>query len=161
MPTLSFKTTLASQSLVQSPLVARFGATSANHQGRTYIIGGIIGKEILRRPDEICALSTGPDTSLTFFVAPDNLPSRPLLVGMSAISTGESLLLMGGSAVCFAFGSFWNQGCYTLYLDDLINTPPKEAAELCDSKTDSGPRKAWRYSRTVDAVLPARPVNAI
>jgi hypothetical protein len=53
-------------------------------------------------------------TRLTF--AAVSVP-RPLLVGMSVFSSESGLLLMGGGAVCFSFGTFWNKGCYTVLLD--------------------------------------------
>jgi tRNA wybutosine-synthesizing protein 4 len=59
---------------------------------------------------------------------------RPLLIGISAASTGESLLIMGGSAVCFSFGTFWNKGIYSLRQQDAMSASNEEL---------------WSYTHTV------------
>jgi tRNA wybutosine-synthesizing protein 4 len=59
---------------------------------------------------------------------------RPLLIGISAASKGKSLLIMGGSAVCFSFGTFWNKGIYSIQLRGSI---------------DALSKGLWSYSHTV------------
>jgi len=39
-------------------------------------------------------------------------------IGISVASIDGVLLVMGGGAVCFSFGTYWNKGCYTLDLSD-------------------------------------------
>jgi len=44
----------------------------------------------------------------------DNDVPRPLLIGTSVVSLQDEILVMGGGAVCFSFGTYWNKGCYNL-----------------------------------------------
>lgn len=70
---------------------------------------------------------------------------RPLLVGISAISSNDQLVIMGGSAVCFSFGTFWNKGCYTL-----------------QSKGQNQPvSQSWNYLHTVELAKPAGAPNGL
>lgn len=71
---------------------------------------------------------------------PSSAP-RPLLIGSSVISTGSSLLIMGGSAICFSFGTFWNNGCYTLRIMNGTARGVRSAAE--------SPNGVWRFLHTV------------
>lgn len=61
---------------------------------------------------------------------------------------------MGGSAVCFSFGTYWNTGCYTLQIvDDAWKCGVQSLGE-----TPNGP---WGFSHTVAAAkLTALPVGA-
>ena len=45
--------------------------------------------------------------------------TRPLLVGHSIYNCEDSIALAGGGAVCFSFGTYWNQCIYTLGMSDL------------------------------------------
>lgn len=45
----------------------------------------------------------------------DAREGRPMLVGCGAVSVeGGDVLIVGGSAVCFSFGAFWNESTYFL-----------------------------------------------
>jgi tRNA wybutosine-synthesizing protein 4 len=109
-----------------------------NHQGCTFILGGIIKNEILDESTEVCFLDTEGKVSQAILSRVPSSAPRPLLIGLSVISTGSSLLIMGGSAICFSFGTFWNSGCYTL------RRSPVES-----------PNGIWRFLHTVDATKPA------
>ena len=39
---------------------------------------------------------------------------RPLLVGHSTFKVNDGILIVGGGAVCFSFGAYWNTGSYLL-----------------------------------------------
>jgi len=47
---------------------------------------------------------------------------RPLLIGTTTVSIADCLVITGGAAVCFSFGTFWNKGCFTL-LPGKSSTP--------------------------------------
>jgi len=97
---------------------ARFGASVVNFQGRTWVVGGIIQNEILNDSDRFVSIDNQFQVSRAVLSrTPSSIP-QPLLIGSSLVSKGNSLLVMGGSAVCFSFGTFWNKGCYTLRLVD-------------------------------------------
>lgn len=65
---------------------------------------------------------------------------RPLLIGVSVLSVKDSLLVMGGSAVCFSFGTFLNKGCFTIQLPP---TPTNGAASSIEK-----PKVLWKYMTT-------------
>lgn len=60
----------------------------------------------------------------------------------------NQLLLMGGSAVCFSFGTYWNKGCYTLSLAEAGLDPD---VPYMDSTNSTG---VWGYLETVEGDLP-------
>ena len=132
--------------------VARFGASVVRHQGQTWIIGGIVKDIILTESTEVCLVTSQAKVSKTPVFRSSNLVPRPLLIGSSVVSTGTSLLILGGSAVCFSFGTFWNTGCYTVNTVDTseeggIQSP---AQHLTDP---------WRFSHTVAAALTGLPAE--
>jgi tRNA wybutosine-synthesizing protein 4 len=110
-PTITFRAT----PYRQASTVARFGASVIHHRNQVYLIGGILKDQILSQADEICKLDLDNCTTSPLLLEqrPETSP-RPLLIGVSAKDTGgDSFVVMGGSAVCFSFGTFWNKGCYT------------------------------------------------
>ncbi|KAH8597896.1 hypothetical protein B0O99DRAFT_650746 [Bisporella sp. PMI_857] len=120
--------------------IARFGATAINHSGENYVIGGIVKNDILNEAHEICVFELDTSDSSTGFsisVGAAAVAPRPLLIGTSVYSDGHSLLIMGGSAVCFSFGTFWNKGCYTIFRADT---------EVFNG--DKPTKPVWRYKGT-------------
>lgn len=53
---------------------------------------------------------------------------------------------MGGSAICFSFGTFWNNGCYKLQLTDGTGQGVQSPVE--------SPNDIWRFLHTVVAGKP-------
>jgi tRNA wybutosine-synthesizing protein 4 len=108
-----------------------------NHQRTTYVVGGVAKDTLLQAQDEIFSFSSQSDRSLTSMtkVSPKWDLSRPLLIGSSVVSTGASLLILGGSAVCFSFGTAWNNAVYSISTGDAI-TASREGS--------------WVYTHTVD-----------
>jgi tRNA wybutosine-synthesizing protein 4 len=98
--------------------MARFGASVVNHQSQTWVVGGIIKNEILDESREFHSIDTELRVSRVELSKPHGFAPRPLLIGSSIFSVGKSLVVMGGSAVCFSFGTSWNKGCYTLQVVD-------------------------------------------
>lgn len=120
--------------------LARFGASVICHQDQTYVVGGIVKDEMLMSGNEICAFQHHENEvtcSPLLLNRSCELP-RPLLVGTTVVSTGHSLLIMGGSAVCFSFGTFWNRGCFELC--------PRSQMDKSSSTI-----KSWKCVRTVEA----------
>ncbi|KUJ23104.1 LCM-domain-containing protein [Mollisia scopiformis] len=120
--------------------VARFGASVVSHQGHTYVLGGIIKDEILSSFKEVCTFRLHDCAGSFSEVLLSSLSGspRPLMVGITAVSIEETLLLIGGSAVCFSFGTFWNQGCFNL----------RSQSEIDKSYPVAMP---WKYVRTMEA----------
>jgi len=92
--------------------MARFGASTVQHQGLVFIIGGIIKPRILDWPSEVCVWDFSECTPVLLHSTSDT--PRPLFIGTAAVSEGDSIVLIGGGAVCFSFGTFWNKGCHTM-----------------------------------------------
>jgi tRNA wybutosine-synthesizing protein 4 len=117
-----------------------------------FILGGIIKDQILRSSNEICTLEeqeSGFVLSPVMLNIPANSP-RPLLIGPTVSCLGSSLVIMGGSAVCFSFGTYWNKGCYT-----ICDTNAPCAGQDDDRIDQSTVRKGtWRYLHTVAAASP-------
>jgi tRNA wybutosine-synthesizing protein 4 len=99
--------------------------------------------QMLSRANEICTLDVRVFfTSSVILNCLPNTP-RPLLVGVTVADTGDSLIVMGGSAVCFSFGTFWNKGCFTLRMPGE-NVDPQSPTSTTKPRT-----RPWRYMRTV------------
>jgi len=118
----------------------------------TFILGGIIRDQILRSSDEICTLEeqeSGFVLSPVMLNIPANSP-RPLLIGPTVSCVGSSLVIMGGSAVCFSFGTYWNKGCYTIR---DTNAPCIGQDDDRINQSTAG-METWRYLHTVAAASP-------
>ncbi|TAQ86262.1 hypothetical protein B7494_g5426 [Chlorociboria aeruginascens] len=146
-PKLAFR--LCSDSLAgedKSPPIARFGAVALIHNDRIHIVGGIARDDILDAADEICVFDPKIMATQAIPWTNQNISSpRPLFIGTSVTTTEKSLVIMGGSAVCFSFGTFWNKGCFTIDIRDHL---------------DSGspnPTTPWFYIHTIDAAVPKLP----
>ena len=105
---------------------------------------------MLRASAEICSLKeqdSGFVLSPAMLSLPANSP-RPLLIGPTVSYVGNSLVIMGGSAVCFSFGTYWNKGCYTI----------RDANASCVGQDNQDHidqwKGAWRYLHTVAAAGP-------
>jgi tRNA wybutosine-synthesizing protein 4 len=70
---------------------------------------------------------------------------RPLLVGMSVLSVNDSLIIMGGSATCFSFGTFWNKGCFTINVLPTMTDRARGAT--------GKPKSLWQYMATGTATI--------
>ena len=88
--------------------LTRFGANVVNHNNRTYILGGVIKDKLLGVSDEICAIDAQGSLHTIQRTSPHNDPApKLLLVGATVVSTNDNLLIAGGGATCFSFGTFW------------------------------------------------------
>lgn len=119
--------------------IARFGASVTHHNGRVYLVGGVVKDQMLGLTDEISTVDSD-DCNTSPVLLGSNTP-RPLLVGVTVANTDDSLVIMGGSAVCFSFGTFWNKGCFT-----INDTGSHDSWGVARTRTQS-----WRYLRTVTA----------
>jgi tRNA wybutosine-synthesizing protein 4 len=146
-PIIAFKHFEETLSGIQPLTVARFGASAVNHQGLTWIVGGIVKSGILTESTEVCVVDSQAKVCRAVLSRPSNFAPRPLLIGSSVVSTGSSLLVVGGSAVCFSFGTAWNNGCYTLRM--LDNT-----GKCASQKSAGSPIRHWRFLHTVAAPKP-------
>lgn len=133
--------------------LARFGAQALIHQDNIIVVGGVVRDVLLPLSHEICSSSiegmTGSRLSCSSMSM--SLEPRPLLIGTSAISNGDSIIIMGGSAVCFSFGTFWNKGCYTLTTKYSVGP---ESGEDATNDTTCAP---WEFVHTFDGAAVPKP----
>jgi tRNA wybutosine-synthesizing protein 4 len=130
-------------------VVARFGASIAYDTTHTYIVGGIVNDRLVEEGQEIIVVSR--DTLQTHACAVKAASiSRPLLVGITSVVVSDKLVIMGGSAVCFSFGTFWNKGCYTLLTKNLKYSLDKDGSAI-SGRDDQG---VWKYQHTMNGSSP-------
>jgi tRNA wybutosine-synthesizing protein 4 len=109
------------------PYMGRFGAAASIIGGSVIVIGGIASPGVIPRKYETLSItgdfltskSSVHDTGLSVTaVEPDrqrNWP-RPFLVGHSSVTTIRgNVLIVGGGAVCFSFGTSWNSGSWLIH----------------------------------------------
>lgn len=130
---------------------ARFGATLIPHSGRLLVIGGVARNVMLTADEEIVivdAFKSGVEQGrklLNKVHFKGRFPP-PLLIGSSVSSSGDNIIITGGGAVCFSFGTFWNRGCFTLSLQVM---PRNENSE--DNGSQSQVLETWKYLQTVES----------
>ncbi|KAF2217345.1 hypothetical protein CERZMDRAFT_119797 [Cercospora zeae-maydis SCOH1-5] len=84
-------------------ILGRFGAQLVRSNRGILMIGGITGARMLTRQDEILNMKT---------LRPQPIQGpRPLLVGHSVQDVDGGLIVLGGGATCFSFGTTWNRSC--------------------------------------------------
>ncbi|KAL8946463.1 MAG: hypothetical protein Q9222_007143 [Ikaeria aurantiellina] len=98
----------------------RMGASLVRSPVGLLLIGGISSTLIRQAEEILCIVPKAVDDSqdsATFETIPvitDFGDVRPFLVGHSAFATEDTVLIVGGGAVCFSFGSLWNEDIWTL-----------------------------------------------
>lgn len=105
-----------------SDKLCRFGACLALSPLGLLLIGGITAKQLLPKEDDVVCLNnsdlnTGAWETLDcspYLIVSKSCTQRPLLVGHSVISSRGRFAIAGGGAVCFSFGTYWNEACWTL-----------------------------------------------
>ncbi len=141
-PTIEF---MRAASFKDRFLLCRFGAQVGNLNGEILVVGGIAKDLLLKMEEDICVLSRNRES---FSIAPARLKRagqvpRSLLVGLTIVVIGDSLIITGGSAVCFSFGTFWNKGCFTLAAGAL--------PVLAKADTQQITNRTWYYVHTVES----------
>jgi tRNA wybutosine-synthesizing protein 4 len=132
------------------PYMGRFGATASIIGDSVLVIGGIASPGVIPRKYEILSITGGfltskssiHDTVLSVTaVEPDrqrNWP-RPFLVGHSSVTTIRgNVLIVGGGAVCFSFGTSWNSGSWLVH--NGATRPATAWALLDPGATPSSPQ---------------------
>ncbi|KAL9000082.1 MAG: hypothetical protein Q9169_001157 [Polycauliona sp. 2 TL-2023] len=106
--------------LEASRIAPRFGACLTWSPLGLLIIGGIstslivLKEEILRLSHEPLSNVNGSSVLAPTAISIDFDEQRPLLIGHSVCTSKDTLLIAGGGAVCFSFGSYWNMTTWTL-----------------------------------------------
>ncbi|KAJ9204275.1 hypothetical protein DTO164E3_2037 [Paecilomyces variotii] len=149
-----------------SKFIGRFGATVNVITRGLLIIGGICAREIIPSQYEILLLNVSDifrainyekswDNKLLSSIGLGvefNRP-RPLLAGhVSSTLTESQTLILGGGAVCFSFGTCWNEGTWLLQSadSDSQNTwsVMPEAEDKSPDETQETPKRLQRAKAT-------------
>ncbi|KAL0262649.1 tRNA methyltransferase ppm2 [Diplodia seriata] len=115
---------------------ARFGAAMIPLSNHFLLIGGVTRDRILGWNEEILLVSLGPERWVKHIQMPACPSPRPLFVGVGAAKIGEKIVLVGGGAVCFSMGSFWNKKSYSLRLDYDQGEAPSDSCGQGPHGTD-------------------------
>lgn len=108
--------------------IHRFGATVNTTSWGLIIVGGITPEQTIPFDKEIMLLnltqvssslhgrpSWGPNALSAIGLGDKFEGPRPLLTGHVSYAAGPSqVLILGGGAVCFSFGTFWTEGTWVL-----------------------------------------------
>ena len=102
--------------------LCRFGATLVQSLIGPLLIGGVTAKQLLPQEADILCLSNSllaikdSEAPGCKFHSIKSLrhTRRPLLIGHSVYSSDNHVVITAGGAVCFSFGTYWNEGCQTL-----------------------------------------------
>ncbi|KAK8249966.1 hypothetical protein IWZ00DRAFT_554024 [Phyllosticta capitalensis] len=90
--------------------LTRFGASVVKTEGGMLIVGGITREGILHWEDEAVLVTASRESLKVERVhMPPRAERRPLFIGTAITPLlDDYALLLGGGAVCFSMGSFWN-----------------------------------------------------
>ncbi|EMC91964.1 hypothetical protein BAUCODRAFT_312084 [Baudoinia panamericana UAMH 10762] len=82
-------------------ILARFGASLVRTNRGILMIGGICGGRLLTSQDEILNMKTLRTHPVQ--------GKRPLFCGVNITDVDGGLIVLGGGANCFSFGTYWNK----------------------------------------------------
>lgn len=128
----------------------RFGARAVSNGNDVLLVGGVCASGVLRREEDVLCLTPSLEVRPVKCI----MEPRPILLGheIQCNPGSGSLLFFGGGAVCFSFGSCWNEGLYEI--TDNEKTVQGSRWQLEDHREvqdDSGGPKLYnnsgRYTR--------------
>ena len=96
------------------PITGRLGASLIDSSFGILLVGGV-SSTLIPQSAEIIKLfreDSGDDQRSTWKWAPLDIRTtgpRPLLVGHNTFALSDTVDILGGGAVCFSFGTFWNE----------------------------------------------------
>ncbi|KAL8934106.1 MAG: hypothetical protein Q9211_005402, partial [Gyalolechia sp. 1 TL-2023] len=148
----------------------RIGACLVSSPVGLLLIGGVSKSPIPKEEEILCLWDRdrGKAEGLQEFgISPVTLDfgsSRPLLVGHAACDSGNSVLVVGGGAVCFSFGAHWNEDIWTMHCSNHSedsNTAQRWIAgknEPLDGRSERGlrgedSRAATTYAANSEEIL--------
>ena len=121
----------------------RFGAALVPTSKGMLTVGGIVGNGMLDRSNEVMNVDRKKAVSVQHGY-------RPLLVGHAAIGnpqTANEILILGGGATCFSFGTFWNASCVLFEAGDENPTwRLQTTATVTDLITDKHEKRQFTVS---------------
>lgn len=122
--------TVSITKIASHSLVKRFGAQMALFKGEPYLFGGVSNQFVCDRSSSIVKIS-GSKIGLVN-LSDEDWEDFPLLVSGNLVSFENGLAYVGGGAVCFAFGSYWNK---TMVINRPKLTIPSNDETVGSSRT--------------------------
>ena len=126
-------------------VVGRMGASLTNLNVGVLLVGGVSSTLI---PQSIEVIKIFPeniddDQKIIWNWAPVDIRTtgqRPLLVGHNSLESSDTVAILGGGAVCFSFGTFWNESMIAISGSDQRPRPffevnPQELDRLTEQGT--------------------------
>jgi len=104
-------------------ILGRFGAQMVRSEHGILLVGGITGGRMLTRHDEILNMRTLRPIPVK--------TARPLFVGTCMQDVDGGLLMLGGGATCFSFGTYWSKSCF---LSFMAQSRAEQSWQLIHSK---------------------------
>lgn len=144
---------------------ARFGANIVPFGQDILLIGGVRDGHIIGAKEEFLTIKIKHKIEIERLDVLSPSSPRPLLVGFGAANTSDrEVLLIGGGAVCFSMGSFWNSeplsirkkdsGCYRtwhlLNQDDPEGLRPPVPRSLPNMNENTSPKQSINRSNLAD-----------
>lgn len=118
--------------------IGRFGASLTNSSFGIFLVGGVAAT-LIPESIEVIKLfqeNTDGDQKSIWTWAPIDIHTagqRRLLVGHSIFASLDTVNVLGGGAVCFSFGTFWNETMLNMSSSDLV---PRPLTEIFAQKPD-------------------------
>ena len=146
--TPSIELSKASTSCLGLPnIIGRMGACLTRSPIGLLLIGGVSSSLLTQDHEIVCLsqeISDGTQTPRWVWkTATCQIPKqRPLLVGHSAHAWSDSVIILGGGAVCFSFGTYWNT--------ELITLSTNNAQGICASNKNALRVETTSQQRPVD-----------
>lgn len=132
---------------------------------------GGVGLSLLTTETEVMMITAESSSPRTLFESPfakplpcklryqacplilkDSVP-RPLLIGTSVSAVMGETFIMGGGAVCFSFGTYWNKGSYHFLEDPFEGTPVLGANPFSPMKPmTTSLHKPWKFQESITQV---------
>ena len=112
-------------------LIGRTGATLTNSMLGVLLVGGMAEKLIPQSMEIIMLFQENTDDcqkSVWNWASVDFRTNgqRPLLIGHNTFASSDSVAVLGGGAVCFSFGTFWNENILSISHRDQDPKPIDE-----------------------------------
>lgn len=128
-------------------IVGRMGASLINSSFGLLLVGGVSSTLLPQTLDVIRIFleDTNDDGKDIWNWAPVDIRTtgqRPLLVGHNTFAASDTVAILGGGAVCFSFGTFWNETIITMTQSDQALKPffevnPLELGRFTERETSA------------------------
>ena len=151
-------------------IVYRFGAYLTWSSNCLMLVGGILGRKLLEDELDVLGLVHSSDgfpndhglVLCPFLVYDPSPTNKALLIGHSVFSNmngSDPMIMVGGGAVCFSFGTYWNKGIWMVHdtchlnmkIPRLLAEPRANVSNHNITSTDSLDKQGFRSESLKEA----------